>query len=110
MSTKTRSLLLAASLIAAPLGVALAQTNPTGNLGSNKSSTAAPRTADSTKASGLNTADPGLHHPTTGTYGAAANPHKPGATGRTVVPGSNSTQAGASSATTQQKTGVVGKQ
>ncbi len=87
MFTKSGSLLLAASLMAAPLGAALAQSNPTGNLGSNKSTTAAPRTADSKSKSGLNTATPGVY-----------------------TKGSTGTRSGATGATHMEKKGAVGKE
>jgi hypothetical protein len=105
MLSTSRSLLLAAGLMAVPLATAVAQPNPTGNLGSNRSVTATPGTADSHAASGLNTADGGARD-TTNTYGGAAkNSTAPGATGRTIVPGTNSSQANSSPSTAEQKSG-----
>ena len=40
--------------------------------------------------------------------GAASNPDVPGATGRTIVPGDNSTIDGDSSATQMERTGALG--
>lgn len=95
MRTNSRSFLLAASLLVAPLATAAAQqNNPAGNLGSNGSATATPRTADKTST----TASP--------PSGAATNTTVPGATGKTIVPGSTSSQAGASAGTAEQKTGM----
>jgi hypothetical protein len=105
MFTKSRSLLLAASLIAAPMATAMAQqNNPTGNMGSNKSVTASPGTADSHSASGMNTGDAGARSTASPTYGSN-NTTAPGATGRTVVPGSTSSQASSSTGTAHQQTG-----
>jgi hypothetical protein len=103
--------LLATTLMAAPLATALAQpNNPTGNMGSNNSVTASPGTADSKAVSGMNTGDAGSHSTATGNYsGSAANPTNPGATGRTVVPGSTSSQASSSAGTVEQKTGTQQK-
>jgi hypothetical protein len=41
-------------------------------------------------------------------FGDASNPNVPGATGRTIVPGSNSTIAGASAATAMERDGALG--
>jgi hypothetical protein len=109
MFTKSRSLLIAAGLIAAPMAFTMAQTtNPTGNMGSNKSVTATPGTADSHAASGMNTGDAGARNTATPGYGTSMNNTKPGATGRTVVPGSTSSQASSSAATANQRTGSSG--
>ena len=107
MVSQSRAILLAAGLFVAPLVPALAQQNyPAGNLGSNKSITAAPGTADSHAASGMNTGD--SHGTVTRPYGTTAmNPYAPGATGQSVVRGTTSSQAGATSATTTEKTGTV---
>jgi hypothetical protein len=109
MFSKSRSLLLAATLLAAPMATAMAQgNNPTGNMGSNQSVTASPGTADSKAVSGMNTADVGAHSTTGTNYNAAAaNPSTPGGTGTTVVPGTMSSQAGSTSGTAQQQTGVT---
>jgi hypothetical protein len=40
--------------------------------------------------------------------GAASNPNVPGATGRTIIPGNNSTITGDAEATRQQQTGAYG--
>jgi hypothetical protein len=110
MNTKTGSALLAAALLAASLGTAMAQqNNPTGNLGSNQSITASPGTADSKAASGMNTADSGSRNPNPSNYsGSSMSSTAPGATGKTIVPGSTSSQASASSGTAEQKTGSAG--
>jgi hypothetical protein len=110
MFSKSRSLLLATVLMAVPMTAAVAQqNNPTGNMGSNRSVTASPGTADSKAASGLNTGDVGSHNTGASNYGGSAmNSTTPGATGRTVVPGSTSSQAGASTATMGQKSGGGG--
>lgn len=106
MTIHARSVLLAASLVTIPVIGALAQnTNPAGNYGSNKSITASPGTADSKTASGMNTAD--TNAPRSAVPPAATNNYAPGATGRTIVPGSNNTVAGATSGSETQKTGVV---
>lgn len=46
--------------------------------------------------------------PYKGGDGAASNPNVPGATGRTIIPGNNSTIAGDAEATRQQQTGAYG--
>jgi hypothetical protein len=104
MTTFSRSLLLSAILLAAPLTGAFAQpNNPAGNYGSNRSETATPGTADSKAASGVNTGDVGSHGATSNYAGT--NPTTPGATGRTVVPGTTSTQSGDAAATAKTQTG-----
>ena len=109
MSAKPRSLLFAAALFAVPMAPALAQqsTNPPGNLGSNRSTTASPGTADSHAASGINTGDVGSRGTGTSNYGGAGmSSATPGSTGQTKVPGNNSTVAGNTTGTnTQQTTG-----
>jgi hypothetical protein len=107
MFSTSRSLLLAATLLIAPVGTALAQqNNPTGNMGSNRSVTASPGTADSKGASGMNTGDTGTHATGTSNYGSSAmNSTAPGATGKTIVPGSTSSQANSSTGTAAQKSG-----
>jgi hypothetical protein len=44
---------------------------------------------------------------TSSLFGDAANPDVPGATGRTIVPGSNSTITGDSMATQMERTGAI---
>ncbi len=106
MTLKSCSFILAVSLVAMPVAGALAQgNNPAGNYGSNQSTTAAPGTADSKTMSGMHTGDTTAH--TSGTAPGAMNSTKPGATGKTVVPGSTSSIAGAASNTAEQKTGVT---
>ena len=91
MLTKSRSFLLAASLIAAPVAVAMAQSaNETGKSGTSEAM--------------------GSHSGTTSNYGTK-NRHKAGATGTgTVVPGSTSTLHGSSAGKSQQKQGTIGRQ
>jgi hypothetical protein len=106
MLLNTRSLLLAAGLLAASGATAMAQhNNPAGNQGSNSSVTATPGTADNKSMSGMNTGDVGSRSAAGNYSSSAMNTTTPGATGRTVVPGSTSSQAGASSGTQEQKTG-----
>jgi hypothetical protein len=100
MSKMLRATALSISVLALP-AFAFAQSNPQGNLGSNNSVTATPRTANSpasTLHSGDATALPPAINP------AAQNPNVPGATGRTVVPGTNSTVSGDRPATANSKT------
>jgi hypothetical protein len=107
MFSKTRSLLLAASLIAVPLTATMAQqNNPIGNMGSNNSVTATPTTGGSPPP-GVTTTDTGARG-TAGNYsGSAMNSTTPGATGHTIVPGSTSSQAGSAAGTTEQRTGAT---
>lgn len=108
MLLKTRPLLLAATLIAVPMAASIAQqNNPAGNLGSNKSVTATPSTTQDSKSNpGMNTGDAGSHATATGNYsGTAMSRSVPGATGHSVVPGTTSSQASASSGTAAEKTG-----
>jgi hypothetical protein len=109
MFLKSSSLLLAAALMAAPMTVAMAQqNNPAGNLGSNRSVTASPGTADSKAASGMNTGDSTANTTGTGNYGSSAmNKTAPGATGQTVVPGTTSSQANSATGTREQKSGAM---
>ncbi len=102
-----QNLILTASLTAVPAAGVLAQSNPTGNLGSNKSITAAPGTADDNAISGLNSGDANAKrpHPTQ----AARDRKMPGSTGSTVVPGNSSTVSGNQAATVEQKTGNLNK-
>jgi hypothetical protein len=108
MLFKSRSILLAAALMAAPLATAMAQqNNPTGNLGSNRSTTAAPGTADTSAASTMHTGDNATRGAMTNSTGggASTNNTTPGATGRTIVPGTTSSQAGSAPSTVQERTG-----
>lgn len=109
MSWKSRSFLLASTLLIAPVATAMAQqNNPTGNMGSNRSVTAAPGTADSKAASGMSTGDVGTHATGTSNYGGSAmNSTTPGATGKTVVPGSTSSQASSAAGTANQRSGTA---
>jgi hypothetical protein len=109
MTSFPRSLLLAATLLAAPLTVATAQdSNPTGNYGSNRSATSAPGTADSQSASKLRTGDVPSRAGTGGFMGSASKSTTPGGTGRAVVPGNNSTRASASPGTAETRSGGTG--
>jgi hypothetical protein len=77
MISKSRWLLVAAALIAAPVGAAVAQQGTTsGTQPNNNSPSAAPNSPHMNNSS------------------AATDPHVPGATGQTVVPGSSSSMAG----------------
>nr|WP_294501251.1 hypothetical protein [uncultured Rhodopila sp.] len=105
MLTISRSLLLSAALLSASLTGAMAQgTNPAGNYGSNRSMTAAPGTADSTTKSGMNTGDVHSRGSMESYSGARSDPRTPGGTGRTVVPGSSSSQASAATGTANART------
>jgi hypothetical protein len=110
MFSTSRSLLVASTLLIAPVGAAMAQqNNPSGNMGSNRSATAAPGTADSKAASGMNTGDINARGTGASNYsGSAMNSTTPGATGKTVVPGSTSSQADSSRGTVNQKSGAGG--
>lgn len=108
MALKFCSALLMAGLMAVGSTVAMAQADsPSGNLGSNRSITAAPGTADSKAMSGVNTGDAGLRTNPSNYGGSAMNRTTPGATGKTIVPGDRSSQAGAAAGTAEQKTGTV---
>ena len=74
MIRKTCSILLAAALTAAPMSIALAQSNTAGG------TSTVPRAAPSNPQ--MNSSSP------------ATNPRQPGATGQTVVKGSTSSMAG----------------
>jgi hypothetical protein len=93
MFSKSRSLLLATTLMAASLATAVAeQNNPTANMGANGSTTASQGTTD--------TARP------TGNYaGSSTSSKAPGGTGHAAVPGSNSSQESSSAGTAEQKAG-----
>jgi hypothetical protein len=93
MTSISRSLLLSAALMAAPLAGAIAQqNNPAGNYGSNRSATAAPGTADSKPMSGMNTGDagPGDANSAAARSGSGMTP---GNAGRTLVAPPNSNRA-----------------
>jgi hypothetical protein len=106
MNLKSRWLLLAATLMTVPMTNAMAQqNNPAGNMGSNRSVTATPGTADSRAGSGMNTADMGSHGTTTSNYAPSMNNPTPGETGHSVVPGSGSSQAGSAAGTVEQRAG-----
>jgi len=91
-------------MMAGSMTVAMAQhNNPAGNQGSNNSITASPGTADSRSESGMNTSDAGPSRTALGNYSGSST--SAGSTGRTIVPGNNSSQASNSSATTQQRQG-----
>ncbi len=108
MGSKLSMSFMAVALLASPV-VALAQSNPTGNLGSNRSATAVPGTPTADTRPGLTTADVGHHVKKPMHSAMAKNPRVAGATGSTVVPGSNSTVTGDNGATTAAKTGVTGQ-
>ncbi|WP_428538142.1 hypothetical protein [Rhodopila sp.] len=101
MLSKSPSLIVAAVLVTAPMLSAMAQqNNPTGNMGSNSSATATPMTKNNSPGAGS------MAKGTAGENGTKArNRVAPGATGKTVVPGSKSSQASAADATKQQKSG-----
>jgi hypothetical protein len=109
MFLKSGTILLTAGLIAVTLGIAVAQqNNPTGNQGSNRSITATPGTADNSPGSATGTGSAGSRNTGTSNYGgSAANTTTPGATGRTIVPGSTSSQASSAAGTAEQKTGAT---
>jgi hypothetical protein len=102
MTSMLRNSMLAAAIFAVPLAASAQSNNPTANLGSNKSVTAAPQTADS-QSSTMRTGDANATPPAHST--AAQNPHIAGATGKTVVPGTTSTVAGDRPSTANAKTG-----
>lgn len=86
MTLRLRSLVFAASLVAIPLAGALAQSSPS--------------------AAKDNRAQPSMSNEQSGSTetGPATSKHTEGATGRTIVPGDESTVAGNRKATSQQKT------
>jgi hypothetical protein len=105
MISMSRSLLLSAALMAAPLAGAIAQqTNPAGNYGSNKSATAAPGTADSKSMSGMNTGDagPGDANSTAARTGSRMTP---GRAGRTHAAPSHSNRADTTAGITSSQGG-----
>jgi len=105
MTSTLRTVMLAATILAAPFAAFAQSNNPAGNMGSNSSVTATPPTANST-AAGMNTGDVKATAKTPGAM--ERSPSVPGATGNTVVPGSNSTVAGDHAGTANAKTGQSG--
>lgn len=98
MSSIMRTAMLSAAILMTPLA-AFAQTdNPMAHAGSNSSVTATSTTANP-HAAATKVKSP---------MAMAKNPTVPGATGRTVVPGSNSTVAGDRAGTIETKTGQTG--
>ncbi len=104
MTSTLRNALLAAAIIAVPLTGFAQSSNPAGNLGSNNSTTASPSTANA-PSSTLHSGDAKSTPPMPSA--AAQNPHVPGATGKTVVPGTTSTIAGDRGSTANAKTGTA---
>jgi hypothetical protein len=105
MASMIRKSLLAVAILAAPVA-AYAQSNPTGNLGSNESTAATRRTANSptsTIHAGDAAAIPKMPP------AVDRNPQVPGATGRTVVKGANSTIAGDRAETASEKANTLTK-
>jgi hypothetical protein len=96
-----RTAILAAAIFAAPFTAFAQSNNPAGNLGSNSSPTA---TAPTANAPGVPLHAADASAATRPPSASAQNPHVPGATGNTVVKGTNSTVAGDSSATATSKT------
>jgi hypothetical protein len=85
MSTKARSLLLAATLMAAPIA-AMAQPTPAVN---NPAASGTNTTAQPSYGTSTNPNSPNMN-----STSAATDPAVPGATGQTVVKGSTSSMAG----------------
>ncbi len=104
MTFQFRFLLVASCLIAAPMAGALAQSNPTGNLGSNQSITASHGTVDKKGPSEMSTS--GVNAVPRTPSAAAMNRRTPGGTGTTVVRGSSSTISGDRKITADSKTGA----
>ena len=106
MSPVSRSVIFVAAILAVPVASTMAQSNPTGNYGANRSATATSTTGDKPE-TGINTADVKSPHKThrhrVRTTGGA-----PGGTGKTVVPGNRSTVAGDADATAGTKTTGTG--
>jgi hypothetical protein len=105
MNAKLRISLMTATLFATPM-LAIAQSNnPTGNMGANRSETAVGANVDKMQKPGMGTADvqPGAKTPMPAAM--AKDSTVPGATGKTVVPGSGSTISGNKTATEAAKTG-----
>ena len=106
-----RLAILAAALLAMPLASVMAQSNPPGNYGSNRSATAAPITGDK-PGTGLSTADVGSSDVGSShkksRHKLRSTRRAPGATGKTVVPGNHSTVADDADATAKTQTGGTG--
>lgn len=110
MSIRLSYALAVAGLLAAvPIATQAQQNNPAGNLGSNRSVTGAPGTADNPSTSGATTGDATSRRAVMGNYNSSsANPTRPGATGQSKVPGNGSTVAGDMPATGQSQTSTTG--
>ncbi len=106
MASISPSALLVAALLAMPLANAMAQSNPTGNYGSNRSATAGPVTGDQ-PAAGLNTGDVSSSRKKP-THKVRSTRATAGTTGKTVVPGNHSTVAGDADATARAQSGGTG--
>jgi hypothetical protein len=105
MTSKLRMSLMAVALLATPM-LAIAQSNnPTGNMGSNRSDTAAGTNADKMQKPGMGTADVQSGPNASKPAAMAKDGTAPGATGKTVVPGSNSTVSGDKTGIAVAKTG-----
>jgi len=105
MNSKLRLSLMTVALLATPV-LAIAQgNNPTGNMGANRSDTAGGTSADKMQKPGMATADVQSGANTPKPTAMAQDSAAPGATGKTVVPGSNSTVSGDKSGTVAAKTG-----
>jgi predicted lipid-binding transport protein (Tim44 family) len=85
MMKLTRTFFLAATMLAVPAFTVMAQPSASPGTSNNRAVTQP-----------SNTGDRGAYSTTRPTPGnmAATNPHTPGATGRTIVPGDSSTMAG----------------
>ena len=93
------------ALFATPI-LALAQgSNPTGNMGSNRSDTATGTNVDKMAKPGMGTADVQSSVNAPKPSAMAKDNMAPGATGTTVVAGSNSTITGSQTGTSAAKTG-----
>ena len=104
MASKLRISLMTVALFAAPV-LALAQSNnPAGNMGSNRSDTAAGTNVDKTQPS-TGTSDVQSRANASKPAATANDSTAPGATGKTVVPGSSSTVSGDKAGTAAAKTG-----
>lgn len=105
MASKLRISLMTVTLFATPM-LAMAQSNnPTGNMGSNRSDTAAGTNVDKMQKPGIGTADVQSGANTPKSTAMAKDSTVPGATGKTVVPGSSSTVPGDKMGTAAAKTG-----
>lgn len=102
MTSKLRMSLMAIALLATPMLATAQSNNPTGNMGANRSDTAAGTSADKMQKP-VGAVPSGAAAPKSA--GMANDGATPGATGTTVVPGSNSTVSGDKTGTTAAKTG-----